>query len=65
MYGTHVLVDGNGRILYALKSNRLDLDRYVGKEVTVSGELIGGYPVEGGPEYMNVDKLRLGLSGQR
>lgn len=54
MYGTHVLVDGNGHTLYALKSDHIDLGRYIGKEVTVSGELIRGYPLDGGPKYINV-----------
>jgi hypothetical protein len=58
MYGTHVLVNENGRTLYALKSDRINLDPYVGRKVTVSGELIKGYPVENGPNYLNVESLR-------
>jgi hypothetical protein len=58
MYGTHVLVNENGRTLYALKSGRINLDPYVGRKVTVSGELINGYPVENGPNYLNVGSLR-------
>lgn len=57
MYGTHVLVNSNGATLYALKSNTFKLDLYIGRSVTVSGELLEGYPVSGGPEYMNVDKI--------
>ena len=57
MYGTHILVDDDGRTLYALKSDRIKLDPYVGRKVTVSGELIKGYPVEGGPTYLNVDSV--------
>lgn len=55
MYGTHVLVGGK---TYALKSDTIDLDRYVGKKVTVSGKLLRGYPISGGPEFMNVDRVR-------
>jgi len=57
MYGTHVLVNSNGATLYALKSDTFKLDLYIGRSVTVSGELLEGYPVSGGPEYMNVDKI--------
>ena len=58
MYGTHVLVNENGRTLYALKSDRINLDSYVGKKVTVSGELVPGYPVENGPNYLSVGSVR-------
>jgi hypothetical protein len=58
MYGTHVLVNENGRTLYALKSDRINLDPYVGRKVTVYGELMKGYPVENGPNYLNVGSLR-------
>ncbi len=58
MYGTHVLVNENGRALYALKSDRIDLDTYVGRRVTVCGELIDGYPVDNGPGYLDVSSLR-------
>jgi hypothetical protein len=55
MYGTHVLV---GAKTYALKSDTIDLNKYIGKKVTVSGELLSGYPLSGGPEFMNVDRIR-------
>jgi len=58
MYGTHVLVNENGRTLHALKSDRINLDSYVGKKVTVSGELVPGYPVENGPNYLHVGSVR-------
>jgi hypothetical protein len=58
MYGTHALVNRDGRTLYALKSDRIDLDAYVGRKVTVSGELVHGYPVENGPNYLHVDSVR-------
>jgi hypothetical protein len=34
MYGTHVLLDENGRTLYALKSDNIDLSKYIGRKVT-------------------------------
>ena len=54
MYGTHVLVNETGKTLYALKSHRVDLDVYVGKRVTVCGELVDGYPIDNGPSYLDV-----------
>jgi len=54
MYGTHIL---SGTKIYALKSDTISLDLYIGKNVRVSGKLIGGYPVSGGPEFMNVDTI--------
>lgn len=57
MYGTHVLLNDNGKILYALKSVNIDLDKYIGQKVMVKGDLIEGYPVEGGPNYLNVKTI--------
>ena len=58
MYGTHVLKADTGHTLYALKSDTINLDDYVGKKgVTVKGSLISGYPVEGGPDYLNVIEI--------
>ncbi|MBN1255804.1 MAG: hypothetical protein JXA50_11070 [Deltaproteobacteria bacterium] len=58
MYGTHVLKNDNGKTLYALKSDTINLDNYVDKgKVTVKGDLVSGYPVDGGPEYLNVNKV--------
>ncbi|UCG78322.1 MAG: hypothetical protein JSV21_00340 [Nitrospirota bacterium] len=52
-YGTHGLYDNLDVLLYALKSD-LNLDDYAGLWVTVKGDLIDGYPRNGGPEYINV-----------
>lgn len=58
MYGTHILVDDDGKTLYALKSDKIDLDEYMDIiNVTVKGDLISGYPVQGGPEYLDVKKV--------
>ncbi len=54
MYGTHVLVNDNGQTLYALKSNTINLDNYIDQRVTVSGDLVSGYPVDFGPDYLDV-----------
>lgn len=57
MYGTHVLIDGDGRTLYALKSDNINLDNYIDKRVMVKGDLVDGYPVDGGPNYLNVKSV--------
>ena len=57
MYGTHVLADDRGRTLYALRSGVVDLDRFVGHEVTVRGSLVPGYPVDFGPDYLEVKRV--------
>ena len=51
-YGTHIISDQEQ--FYAIKSETIDLDQYVGKEVTIRAEKIEGYPVDGGPEYLLV-----------
>lgn len=56
-YGTHVLLDGSGQTMYALRSERVNLDQYINQEVEVVGNLVLGYPVDGGPEYMDVAKV--------
>ncbi|MBN2727614.1 MAG: hypothetical protein JXR53_00150 [Bacteroidales bacterium] len=50
-YGTHICGG------YALRSNTIDLDVYVGQYVTVKGEKVPGYPVDGGPDYLEVEEV--------
>lgn len=57
MYGTHTLDDESGRPVYALTSKTIDLSLYENKKVVVSGDLVKGYPVDGGPVYLNVTNL--------
>jgi hypothetical protein len=57
MYGTHILINADGKTLYALKSDNLKLDDFVGKKVTVKGELVQGYPVDFGPNFLNVMRI--------
>ncbi|WP_152426354.1 hypothetical protein [Cesiribacter andamanensis] len=59
MYGTHVLNGENGELLYALQSTSLNLDTYIGKSVRISGTRISGYPVEGGPVYLEVTQVEM------
>lgn len=53
-YGTFILVDENGKTTYALKSDAVQLLDYKGKKVSITGLLIEGYPIEGGPPYLDV-----------
>ncbi len=56
MYGTHSMTDELGNF-YALESDIVDLDAYVGQRVTVSGAFVPGYEdgqVEGGPPLFSV-----------
>ena len=55
-YGTHTLT--NSSKTYALTSKELDLDKYVGRNVIITGEKISGYPVDGGPEYIEVKEIK-------
>lgn len=51
-YGSHIIGG------YAVYSDVLDLDKYVGKNVTVVGSLVKGYPLSGGPDYIEVKKIK-------
>lgn len=55
-YGTHTLT--NEETFYALKSEKVNLDNYLGETVTVIAEKISGYPVDGGPEYLMVLEVK-------
>ncbi|SKB49648.1 hypothetical protein SAMN05660776_1407 [Salegentibacter holothuriorum] len=55
-YGTHTLNTEDE--FYALKSEKIELDKFVGKEVTISGSRIDGYPVDGGPLYILVTEVK-------
>jgi hypothetical protein len=54
-YGTHKIIS-NGK-WYALKSSTINLNSYLDKEVTVWGDKVKGYPVDGGPEFIDVKRL--------
>jgi hypothetical protein len=45
--------------IYALRSNTIDLENYVAKSVTLTAEKISGYPVENGPDYLEVKSVQL------
>lgn len=52
MYGTHTITE-NGKT-YAIQSKTINLDLYISKKVTVKGTKINGYPLDGGPELIDV-----------
>jgi hypothetical protein len=54
-YGTHLIKAKNKT--YALKSSKLDLDKYLNKSITLSGQKVAGYPLEGGPELIEVSEI--------
>ncbi len=54
-YGTHILKNEN--TFYALRSENIDLDDHVGKKLSLNAKIIVGYPVEGGPVYLEVTKI--------
>ena len=55
-YGTHVIISNDKQ--YALQSSTLDLNKYLKQNVTIVGEKIAGYPIENGPEYLEVVKVK-------
>lgn len=55
-YGTHTI--SNDENFYALKSDKIDLEAYEGKTVTIKAEKIAGYPVDGGPDYLLVQEIK-------
>lgn len=64
MYGTHSL---KGKVLngspeepeklYALKSDKYNLDKFMDKKVVIMASKIEGYPVDFGPDYLDVDLI--------
>lgn len=55
-YGTHTI--SNDTSFYALRSEKEDLSRYEGETVTIKASKIEGYPVDGGPEYLEVQEVK-------
>lgn len=55
-YGTHIISDKDKT--YALRSSKINLDNYVNQTITIKGNKIKGYPVDGGPEYIDVKEVQ-------
>lgn len=51
-YGSHTISG------YALRSSSITLDDYINQNVTVVGHKIDGYPVDGGPDYIEVEEIK-------
>lgn len=51
-YGTHLLKADNKT--YALKSGSINLDTYLDRKVKIKGRKVKGYPIDGGPELVDV-----------
>lgn len=56
-YGTHTIQSEHKT--YALKSSSVDLNSYENKEVEVIGAKVPGYPVENGPELIEVSAVKV------
>ena len=57
-YGTHFIEDTESGTGYALKSSRVDLDRYAGERVTVHGTVaLEAGELEGGPALIDVSRV--------
>jgi len=50
-YGTHTISG------YALRSSVVELDDYVNLQTTAIGHKIDGYPVDSGPDYIEVESV--------
>jgi len=57
-YGTHALTDG-GKTLFALRGDGMKLEDYVGKRVRIRGSRIAGYPISGGPDYLDIKRVEV------
>ena len=56
-YGTHKIKTKHNT--YALRSDRTDLNAFVGKQVILKGTKVTGYPLEGGPELLEVSSVSI------
>ena len=54
-YGTHTIT--NNGTTYTLQSNSINLDDYADQYVTIVGERVNGYPIEGGPDLFEVTAI--------
>ena len=50
-YGTHTISG------YALRSSSISFDDYINQSVTIVGKKIEGYPIDGGPDYLEVEQI--------
>ena len=57
-YGSHVLIGSNDQILFVLRSETVELDQFIDQNVEIGVERIKGYPVDGGPIFMEVKWIK-------
>ena len=55
-YGSHTFTTKDD--FFALRSQMLNLDQYVGKTVIIRFEKMKGYPVDGGPDFLEVLEVK-------
>lgn len=55
-YGTHTLEGKDG--FFALRSEKVELNDYNGQEVKVEAQKVEGYPVDGGPVFLEVIAIK-------
>jgi len=55
-YGTHLLDAGDKT--YALKSSKVNLDGFAERQVVLKGTRVEGYPLENGPDLIEVLEVR-------
>jgi len=55
-YGTHILT--TDKTFYALKSSNINLNKFIGEKITITGKKVSGYPIDNGPELIDVLEVR-------
>jgi hypothetical protein len=58
MYGTHAL-QKNNQIAAALQSKSINLDNFIGKKVRIRARKLEGYPLDGGPVFLEVIEIKI------
>ncbi|MFC0181792.1 hypothetical protein SAMN04515674_10944 [Pseudarcicella hirudinis] len=59
-YGSHYLTKDKSQKehIYALSSSNVNLDNFLNQQVRVVGKKRNGYPVDGGPDYLEVESIQ-------
>jgi hypothetical protein len=53
-YGEFVLIHPDRHIICAMRDGQVKLAEWVGQYVKIEGSTIPGYPIDGGPEYVEI-----------
>jgi hypothetical protein len=54
-YGDFILIHRDGHTVCAMRNGEVRLEDWIGQYVEIKGATIPGYPIDGGPEYVEVD----------